>query len=628
MKKIKNNQSGFTLVELIVVIALMSIVFGALMNIIKPVNQFFSDTEAFKDEVMISEGLTDALASEVRFATNVVVLKNYVGVPKLDSEGQIAGIPDVKFDSAIMIDNERVRGSLDKDFLSNRTSTVARTKGATGQIIRFEIGGIGVNFNVSDILAGEDYYSDYQYSFDVSGKTDENGRSYIDFGVTMNDLVQSDGDWVINEDNYTSSEFLYLKNINLKDDDGYTMYVKDFANSTNNDDYIKFERTPASNATASTDAQRAIFNGSDSSNSHTWILYFKGGSINAGNPITLTFDPGKGGFEPIKMTGYVGKAFNQVPPTFPEPGYDNFNMEDKRFTRRFVGWQSTIYPTDEPLTNEEIMAYIPLENETFKAVYSEADATYNVTFYDATGSEIKKIENILHGTDISDMVPTAISIPDDYMNFIWKNKGSVNDIVKFDAFDSITSDYELEPYFYNWKNIRFYKEDGGLVSDELVMSGCALDNSLIPPVPEKAGYTGEWVVYNDDGTTSYANFDNITESFDVYPKYTEIPVDKPILVANASIYSDWGNGGQMSITVTNDGTAPATGYVVRVELNGPFTYVDMWGNSATAAIEGQTLVLTYTNELAIGGSTTTHYQFNYSSSPFTIVNVETTDVTY
>ena len=78
--KLKKNQDGFTLVELIVVVALMAIVFGALMNVIKPTNQFFQDSEAFKDEVMISEGLTDALADEIRYATNVVVLQNYVGV--------------------------------------------------------------------------------------------------------------------------------------------------------------------------------------------------------------------------------------------------------------------------------------------------------------------------------------------------------------------------------------------------------------------------------------------------------------------------------------------------------------------------------------------------------------------
>lgn len=564
MKKIKNNQSGFTLVELIVVMALMSIVFGALMNVLKPTNQFFAETEAFKDEVMISEGLTDALSAEVRYATNVVVLKNYVGVPKLDAEGQLAGIPDVKFDSAMLIDNDQVRGYYDKDYLANRSSTVARRKGARGQIVVFEIGGIGINFNVSSILANEDYYGDYQYNFDVSGKTDENGRSYIDFQVTMNDLVKSGTSWVSSEDNYESSEFLYLKNINLKDNDGYTMIVKDFNNSTEDDDYIGFERTPVLNGVATTSCQSSLFNGSNSSNSHTWILYYKGGSIDAGKEITLSFDPGEGGLEPVNMTGYVGKAFNQVPPTFPETGYDKYESDGKVFTRRFVGWMSTAYPTEEPLTNEQIMAYIPLENETFKAVYSEADATYTVTFYDVNGTQLgEKIENIRHGESISSRIPT-VSIPDDY-ELIWKHKGTVNDIVYFTEFDSVTNDYEVEPYFYKWKYVHFYDESGKEIYVDMVMSGCALDSSKIPEVPEKSGYTGVWVVKNPDGTTSAPNFGVINEDLEIYPKYTEIPVNKPnLIVENLNITSDWTN---VKFKITNTGTANATGFKVKITTN-------------------------------------------------------------
>lgn len=603
MKNNKSNQGGFTLVELIVVVALMAIVFGALMNVIKPTNQFFKDSEAFKDEVMVSEGLTDALAGELRYSTNVLVLKNYVGVPKIDANGMVEGIPDVKFDSAILIENDNVRGSYESDFYegSNSTATVGRTKRARGQIIKFDIGGLGINFNVSSLLTPEDYYGDYNYFFTADGKNDENGRSYIDFGVTMNDLVSENGNWVINEDNYTSSEFLYLKNININDNDGFSMVVKDFHNSNQNDDYVGFERTAAvPGVTTSTAQQAGLFNGSNSSNTHTWILYYSGDVINAGESIKLTFDPMEGGANAVEMNAQVGRPFNQMPPTFPEPGKDTYVDDEtgKPYRLRFVGWKSVSYPTDEPLTNEAIMAYIPLEDETFQAQYVAADATYKVTIYTTDGAVFFEKDGITFGTDISGYIPDYSYLINHtgYDGFYWmSNNGTgVSDIITVD-FTNIVSDLSIKPYFYKNHNVKFYDEDGNVVHEEQVKTGFGVVNSV--EVPAKAGYSGVWKIKNDDGTLSEAVLSNITDDINLVPEYTLIPVQVPHLTIsdiNSSPNQWWRT--TLKFKITNDGDKATSNFKITVPMTEDITLVEgNWNFSGeyhlTASFSGKNIII-------------------------------------
>lgn len=573
--KLKKNQDGFTLVELIVVVALMAIVFGALMNVIKPTNQFFQDSEAFKDEVMISEGLTDALADEIRYATNVVVLQNYVGVPKLSIDGQLEGIPDITFDSAILIENDKVRGSLESDYLTNMESTAARRKRAKGQIVVFEIGGIGINFNVSNILYNEDYYGDYQYEFTATGKNDENGRAYIDFGVTMNDLVQNEsGDYQMNEDNYESSEFLYLKNINLNDNDGYKLYVKDFNGSTNNDDYIGFERATATTATAASTIQTAMFNGSDSNNVHTWIIYYKGSSVDAAENVQITFDPGVGGSTSVTCNVKTGKAINMAPPSLPEPGYADYTGTDgKTYTRRFLGWTSTTNPTDEPLTNEQLMAYVAMADETFVAQYEDTDATYDVMFYDSNGIEMGGgLQTVLHGESVTPPDMSA-TVPTDYEGYVWKLYGSINDIVDPTEFAFVTRDLYVEPYYFNLYDVTFQDENGNVIEKVSVMGGTDCTN--VPDVPEKAGYAGEWMRLNDDGTTQLANFGAVSEDLIIVPQYTEIPVAKPVLqISNVACNANQWWRTTVSFKISNVGEAPTTGFKITIPMTENITLVE------------------------------------------------------
>lgn len=533
MKK-NNNQNGFTLVELIVVMAMMSIIFGALMNIISPTKKFFNETEAFKDELVLSQGITDALAAEVRYSTNVLVLENYVGVPDI-KDGEIAGVPDVVYDRAVLLDNDLVRGAYDNKYESNKESTVSRRKGAKGQILRFEIGALGVNFNVSDMLYTEEYYDEYQYEFSASGKVDENGKGYIDFGVVMNDMVRSGGKYVDNEDNYESNEFLYLKNINLDENDGYNLVVKDFKGSTNDDDYENFERADVNaGITATTPNQTKIFEKDNVDNVHTWIIYYKGGNISAGSKVKLTFEPnyndahGNAKTE-VVMEAEIGKAFNQQPPILP----DVASMEDifvdeagYTYTRTFAYWTSSL-DTNKHWTNADITAYIPMTDEKFTATYNETRISFDLVFYDKAGLTVLpngKFNKVMHGSSVS--VPNVVPNHDGNV-IIWRDMNT-NAVIDATEFSSVTRDisaYAYECKKLEYKFMQYTTEINDTSETELYFSDVAytgIEFTNIPTVPELSGYVGVWKALDDEGNFVEADFTNVTQDMVFYPEYTAV----------------------------------------------------------------------------------------------------------
>lgn len=520
MNKKKNLENGFTLVELIVVMAIMSIIFGALMNVVNPTSKFFNEAEAFKDELVLSQGITDALGDEVRYSTNVVVLQNYVGVPKIE-DGKLKGIADVTFDSALLFENDLVRGSLDNKYPKNTDSTTSRRKGARGQIMRFEIGSLGVNFNFCDMLYSEAYYDEYDYQFGVSGKVDENGRGYIDFDVTMNDMVSdSAGGYKPNDDNYKSSEFLYLKNINLDDSDGYNLVVKDFGGSTDDTDYVGFERAEAKAGTSSTDYQNKLYATDDASNVHTWIVYYRGDSIKAGDKVKLTFDPnykdasGNAKAE-VVYEAEIGKAFNQQPPIVPDVNAkEDVFIDDAGYkhTRTFAYWTSSLDP-EKKWSIADIMAYIPMTEEKFTAQYTQVKCSFDVTFYDSTGvtvlpkGEFKRVD---HGTSVT--VPSVTPANPDNV-IIWLDE--TNQIVDLTEFASIEKDYTVHAYECK-RFIISYTDEEGTKSSYYAYEGLEFYNE--PLVPAKEGYEGKWVLEN--GTEP--DYKNITDDMSLKLDYTAI----------------------------------------------------------------------------------------------------------
>lgn len=96
------NQKGFTLVELIVVMALMAIIMGAVMAIMSPTAKFHNKVENTTNQEAVCIAVGDAIANEIQYARKVAVYYNDTnpGAP-----------PSSDYTKLITIDNTSRSGS-------------------------------------------------------------------------------------------------------------------------------------------------------------------------------------------------------------------------------------------------------------------------------------------------------------------------------------------------------------------------------------------------------------------------------------------------------------------------------------------------------------------------------------
>ncbi len=145
------NRKGFTLVELIVVVTIFGVILGAILNMIKPANNVYHDADATMESNVIGSGLIDYLDDELRYSTNVLVLKDYIGVPDVSTSGTI-GESGVTYSNCIVIDNNNLRGYSLKNYSGNDTDTAAKRMGAKGCILNVgKVNTEGLNFNNSAV---------------------------------------------------------------------------------------------------------------------------------------------------------------------------------------------------------------------------------------------------------------------------------------------------------------------------------------------------------------------------------------------------------------------------------------------------------------------------------------------
>lgn len=67
----KKNVKGFTLIELIIVMAIMTILMAALMQMMKPIRRTFVDSTLYEAQRNTQNGITQYLSESTRYATNL-----------------------------------------------------------------------------------------------------------------------------------------------------------------------------------------------------------------------------------------------------------------------------------------------------------------------------------------------------------------------------------------------------------------------------------------------------------------------------------------------------------------------------------------------------------------------------
>lgn len=140
---------GFTLVEVIVVMAIMSVLMVAIMQMFKPIRETFVDSTAYESQRSVQSGMAKYITESVRFATDLgFYTKGTVANPAeavkafadkyADANGFDATDPryDEILKKAEVIVIDRATGY---DWSSNRASKGSGDKGGHGRILRRKI---------------------------------------------------------------------------------------------------------------------------------------------------------------------------------------------------------------------------------------------------------------------------------------------------------------------------------------------------------------------------------------------------------------------------------------------------------------------------------------------------------
>lgn len=273
----KKNLKAFTLVELVVVSCMMVIMMGAILNFIKPINNFYHRTFSTADSNDIGNIIMDYFESEVRYSTNMIVLEDYEGMPEV-SGGYLmtssgAKASTIKFTDVIIIDNNNNRGSVLSTY--SATDTPAHRKRAKGSIIKANMTASGtIDLTNAKLAVGEETLSDYGCNF-TARLSNTTKNKCLSIGMKLYSPEYNGSSYVFNKLDYDQTRDLELVNINIiktpMKADYYTNAVDDSGNLYGTAiDYSTF--TQASNPGGLSAGQNAFY---DTTKKYTYIFYTK-----------------------------------------------------------------------------------------------------------------------------------------------------------------------------------------------------------------------------------------------------------------------------------------------------------------------------------------------------------------
>ncbi|MGN0594841.1 MAG: type II secretion system protein [Hominimerdicola sp.] len=189
----KKNKQGFTLVELIVVVAIMTIIMGAVLSILKPVNNYFIKVKntAHQEAACIAVG--DSISDYIKYAKKIKI------VCTDDDTAKPTGYKHV-----ITIDNNEPRNSVGATGLARHCCGLITTEDTAGS---------------NRILRAFDINNDASYCITVEEYgTATTNKNFIKLNFQAMALKYEGGAYVNNTDSiYRYSKSIEFTNINNKD---------------------------------------------------------------------------------------------------------------------------------------------------------------------------------------------------------------------------------------------------------------------------------------------------------------------------------------------------------------------------------------------------------------------------
>ena len=405
------NRKGFTLVELIVVVTIFGVILGAILNMIKPANNVYHDADATMESNIIGSGLIDYLDDELRYSTNVLVLKDYIGVPDVSTSGTI-GASGVTYSNCIVIDNNNLRGYSLEDYSGNDTDTAAKRMGAKGCILNVgKVNTEGLNFNNSAVARGVDFYDNYK--FDISASISKIEEMYtLDVSLTAYQPTYENGSYTFTKTKYKKDAAVNLTNINIDEGDSYN--VNDYKDFSVAPDYVTYPR--ATTAPAGCTAQQEKYYSSDASNKYTYIFYDKT-TVSSSKTYSVKFiysasdpEPTLRGKQIDTKSVKAGTVYKAPPSMSSRTGY------------------GTPYWVDSKNNVADFTTGVTINKDmVFSCVYPPVapKAQFNVTFENINGSTFTTTK-VYDGDFANDPgIPTDMdTIKQDFVKWVYKSDNS------------------------------------------------------------------------------------------------------------------------------------------------------------------------------------------------------------
>ncbi|WP_028510107.1 prepilin-type N-terminal cleavage/methylation domain-containing protein [Ruminococcus sp. NK3A76] len=578
----KSNRSGFTLVELIIVVALLSIMLGAILRLIDPIRNVYHDTLDTVNTKTVGETMISFVEDKTRYATNMLILRDYKGVPQINANTAKGtarvGNTSVEFTDVIIIDNHNLRGYGLSDYQGDTGSLAAR-KNCRGTI--YTIGKIGesgtldlTKLNTGTI--GDDVYGAYSYDISCCTKTLANARKTLNFSVASYPMELSSGSYVKTaEPEYKAERYFDLVNINLPND---SFNILDDVDFTATDDYTKYPQQVVAPSGLTTQ-QQSFFDTNDD-NRFTYIFY----KINKTNedqsymvkflvspddPVTSWKNKPLCSDQKVKAGGYLPESMIPTIPTRAGFTFSQFEVDGNVIAR------------------DDIPTYA-INTDTIFTVRYAKDANYlehTLKFYDTDGSLVPG-----DFAAINNEKATAYAPSPTYDNvtqyYEWIERSTHQPIDVFICSGSTSQTFEFDAKVYNKFKIEFKDEDGIVIDTQYVKNKGEINLIAVPASKNPLKTSGEWVV----GGTNYGAA-NINGDTVITPKYLTIttPITPPssgakfemdqVSTSGWANHLGWDNTAgknkvcdliQLSLTIKNTGSAKCSSsavYKVQIKFN-------------------------------------------------------------
>ena len=508
------NRKGFTLVELIVVVTIFGVILGAILNMIKPANNVYHDADATMESNVIGSGLIDYLDDELRYSTNVLVLKDYIGVPDVSTSGTI-GESGVTYSNCIVIDNNNLRGYSLKNYSGNDTDTAAKRMGAKGCILNVgKVNTEGLNFNNSAVARGVDFYDNYK--FDIGASISKIEKMYtLDVSLTAYQPTYENGSYTFTKTKYKKDAAVNLTNININEGDSDSYKVRDYKDFSVAPDYVTYPQ--ATTAPAGCTAQQEKYYSLDASNTYTYIFYDKT-TVSSSKTYSVKFiysasdpEPTLRGKQIDTKSVKAGTVYKAPPSMSSRTGY------------------GTPYWVDSKNNVADFTTGVTINKDmVFSCVYPPVapKAQFNVTFENINGSTFTTTK-VYDGDFANDPgIPTDMdTIKQDFVKWVYKSDNSkgLTDV-------SITdSSVVFVPVVQNKHKVEF-KLNGSLInaSTIYVSDGQYANYPGATPVSSDANKVfSKWVV---EGTSDEITSVTITRD----TVFEAVFVEKPSLPTSQS----------------------------------------------------------------------------------------------